>query len=66
MNDSTIKEGSVFIKEVSSSWGKNSTVNNLRLINICIYPKKLYVIVGPIGSGKVKYTFNILILLSYK
>ncbi|XP_011505704.1 PREDICTED: multidrug resistance-associated protein 4-like [Ceratosolen solmsi marchali] len=52
MNDTNVKEGSVSIKEVNTSWGENSNLNNLRHINLCIYPRKLYAVVGPVGSGK--------------
>ena len=44
---------SILIKNVNASWSEGSIVNTLHEINICVPQKKLYAVVGPVGSGKV-------------
>lgn len=41
------------MKNVNASWATTTIVNTLHNINMQIKTGKLYVIVGPIGAGKV-------------
>lgn len=44
----------VLVKAATASWTGNSIVNTLHEINVNMMPKKLYAVIGPVGSGKVK------------
>lgn len=52
-SSSTIKETNILMKNVSASWTATAIVNTLHNINVQIKNKKLNVIVGPVGAGKV-------------
>jgi len=58
-SSSTVKESNILMKNVSASWTTTAIVKTLHDINIQIKGKKLYIIVGPVGAGKV-YLLNIL------
>lgn len=44
----------VLVKAATASWTGNSIVNTLHDINVNVMPRKLYAVIGPVGSGKVK------------
>ncbi|XP_058808247.1 ATP-binding cassette sub-family C member 4-like isoform X2 [Phymastichus coffea] len=49
-----IGDSAVSVKEVNASWGGGSTssVKHVGNVNLRIAPRKLYAVVGPVGSGK--------------
>lgn len=53
-NDNT----SISIKSVNASWTEKSIANTLHDINVTIPQKKLYAVVGPVGAGKVRESFE--------
>lgn len=53
----TVKGISIAMKNINASWTTTAIVNTLHNINIQIKERKLYAIVGPIGAGKVHFTF---------
>ncbi|XP_072767862.1 ATP-binding cassette sub-family C member 4 isoform X2 [Anoplolepis gracilipes] len=57
---SVIKEMSILMKNVNTSWTTTAIVNTLHNINIQIGTGKLYVIVGSVGAGKSSFLQTIL------
>ncbi|XP_001605812.1 multidrug resistance-associated protein 4 [Nasonia vitripennis] len=48
-------DSSISVKDVSASWAKNANVNLLESIDVCVPPKKLYGVSGPVGAGKTSF-----------
>ena len=53
---------SIVVKNLDASWAENCIVRNLHDINVNILQKKIYAVVGPVGSGKVLKLYKIIIV----
>lgn len=42
------------VKQIDAKWSSNSSVNQISNMTLNIVSGKLYAVVGPVGSGKVK------------
>ena len=59
-------EGVVLIKNASARINSRENVDILDDINLQILPGKLYMLLGPIDSGKVSYFYTVVDLVMIK